>query len=538
MSKRAKYLWVAGFFLFSLLIRLALLDYTYVRVIEADGVSYVNGAKGFLDGFDISRINIIDQPLFSILIAFFSWFAQDWETAGRMVSIVAGSFLGPIVFLISNERGNSNKVSFFSALFISITPIFVISSYQVFSDTLNCTFLLLGVWQLLIALRARKNIFFFLSGLSFSLAYLTRLDSIVPSFFVFLFVLYYTIRVNLSKKRWLNFTAFAAGLAILSLPYIFFLHAQLGRWVFSGRQVLAPVNLAAYTGGNYEDANYGLTRNLELRGEVSNLINIEGPKKGIITLWIEDPTKMLSSFLGNLKIEWDVFVEYVPWYVAALALVTIIVQHRKFVYDNLPFFAFSSPLFFLYPFFWPDSRHLFHFFIPIWLWAVEGIELLSGTLQKAPIWKRSFRNLQYSEIFKYLIYGAVLIAIISSFKPKVVTPTHLNYLRQKEMGVWISKNTPKEAIIMARWGRLTFYTDRKTVMFPYAEWDDIKKYMKKNGVTHLVVDESFMGIRPQVRQLLLPLFSGSSASPDNSLSIIRLKVDQFGGMIVYKVKDN
>lgn len=533
MLKDSKYIWFAGLFFLSLAIRLALLDYSIVRIIETDGVSYIESAKGFLNGFDIRNIGVINPPLFPILIAFFSWITPDWETAGRMVSITAGSLMGPLIFLISDAKGNSSKVSIFAGLFLTISPLFVNTSFRVFNDSLNCMFLLVGVWQLTVAFKDGKGKNFFFSGSGFALAYLTRPDSIVPSFFAFIVVAYYVFRVGVNKCRWTAFSAFAAGFAILAVPYLFFLHDQTGKWLIAGRQVVAQSDAAAALYGNYEEANYGLTQDIVLKGSVTTRIETGKAsiiKGGLLRLWIEDPSLMLSSLLKNLKVEWDVFASSVPWYVKILALLSIVVQGRRFISANLPFFAYISPLVFLYPFFWADTRHIYHFMLPLWLWAAEGVESVPIALQKLKISR--------IRIIEYSLYIAIIIATILSFGPKKVGPNELNYLRQKEMGVWISKNTPEEAVIMARWARITFYTERKTVWFPYADWEMIKRYMEKNNVTYLIVDESFLEMRPQVRHLLSPLFSGSSLSPDNSLSIVRLKRDRFGGMIVYEVMNN
>lgn len=539
MFKLDKKHWFVILFLLSFVLRLALLDYSIVKIIEADGVGYINDAKGFLNGFDIRNISIIDHPLFGILIAFFSYITPDWETAGRMVSLTSGSFIGPLVFLISIARANSLRISIFSGLFIATSPLFVTTSFLVFNDTLNCAMLVIGVWQLIVASTSGRSRSFFYSGLGFALAYLTRPDSIVPSFFAFLVAIYYAWRSDTKKKGIAGFSAFAIGFMILAVPYIFYMHSQIGKWVVTGRQVAAQTNLPALAGGgNYEDENYGLTPDLALKGDLSLRVASGGTdiKKGVLSLWFEKPDLMFSNMGNNLKIEWDVFANAVPWYIKILALVSILVRWRGFISNNLPLFAFSSPLLFLYPFFWADTRHLYHFLLPLWLWAAEGVESLSMTVKKIKISEKVPDIFLKNGFIEYSVYAAILIAFILSFAPKTVGPKEINYMRQKEMGVWISKNTPNDAVVMARWGRLTFYTDRKTVVFPYADWEAIKRYMNKNGVTHLVVDESFFDIRPQVKDLLLPLFSGSSSSPDDSLSIIRVKRDRFGGMIVYEVK--
>lgn len=547
MSMKKKYLCFLGLLVLSLLIRLALLDYCYVKVIEADGVSYVNSAKGFLDGFSLSKISIIDQPLFPILIAFLSWFAPDWETAGRMVSIISGSLIGPLIFLISEAKNNPLRISIFAGLIASILPVYVISSFQVFSDTLNCFFLLVGVWQLFVALKDTKSISFLLSGAGFALAYLTRHDSIVPSFFGFAIVGFYLFVPGLKRKKWFDLFLFITGFAVLSIPYIIFLYAQTGTLAISGRQIMIQKNFssvkAVTEGGNYEEIQYGLADDLTIRSDVSSLIRskpkTESDKSGMVDSWMSDPNKMIGVLGKNLGIEWRVFIEEIALILIVLAAVVIIAQRSNFFYNNLPFFAYSSPLLFLYPVFWVDARHLYHFYLPVMLWAAEGIELLpSIVMPKSPIWQRVIKKYNYTEIFKYLLFIVIFIIIVSSFKSKEIGPIHLSYLRQKEMGVWINRNVPKDSVIMTRWGRIGFYTDRKTVIFPYAEWEDIKRYMEKNGVTHLVVDESFLEMRPQLRHLLSPIFSGSSVSPDNSLSIVRLKRDRFGGMIVYDVKNN
>lgn len=532
MSNRAKYLWAAGFFLLSMLIRLALIDYTYIRIIEADGVGYIADAKAFLEGFDIRKINIINHPVFPVLIALFSYITSDWETAGRMVGIVSGSLIAPVVFLISTSMGNSLKVSAFSAIFVSVAPDFVISSFQVFNDTLNCLLLLIGVWQLTVAIKNGKKANFFFSGLSFVLAYLTRPDSIVPSFFVFLFLIYYLLKsVGIGKKSIAYFSLFAVGFAILAVPYLFYLRSQVGKWVITGRQIAAQTNLPALTGGgNYEDANYGLTEDLTLKGDVQKRLEAEGAdiRKGFIGMWLEDPKGRMASLVDNLKIEWDIFGG-IPWYITLFALSSIIISRRGFLSNNWPLLVYSTPLFFLYPFFWADGRHIFHFLFPLWLWAAEGVEIIKNKIGK------KIYNLP-SSLLAYLIYASIVIALALNFNPKATGPKELNYLRQKEMGVWISKNTHIDAVVMGRWGRMTFYTDRKTVMFPYADWETIKRYMKKNGVTHLIVDEGYFEIRPQVSHLLTPIITGSSMSPDDALSMLFVKRERFGGMIVYEVK--
>lgn len=538
MSNRQIYICFFSIFLFSLLLRLVLIDYSIVRVIEADGVSYISDAKGFLDGFDIRNINVVNQPLFPIVIAFFSWFSPDWETAGRMVSIVSGSLIGSFVFLISTSKGNSIRVSIFTGLFSAIVPQILNMSFRVFSDTLNCLLLLVAIWQLIVALKNgnRKNFLF--SGFVFSLAYLTRHDSIVPFLLAAILVTCSLFFINRLQKKWSLIFIFLAGFMILSVPYLIYLHSQLDQWVISGRQMAAQMGVAYKTGKiNKEEVCCGLTDDFELVNWGTTNTKSRGRERiggGLISLWLEDPARMAKKTGDNLKIELDVLRNAVPWLVIILVLSSILIQRKKFLANNLPLFVYSSPLLFLYPLFWVDQRHLYHFFIPAFLWAAEGVELLPTVMKRFNLWKRTFKGLPLSEIFKYTVYLMIVVSMALSFKLKEIGPRQLSYLRKKDMGVWISKNSPIDAVIMSRWGRLSFYTDRKTVMFPYAKWVDIEKFMEKNGVTHLVLDESFYNLRPQIRNLLSPLLRGTIKGVPKELSLLKVKRDKFGGMIVYK----
>ncbi|MBL7196626.1 MAG: glycosyltransferase family 39 protein [Candidatus Omnitrophica bacterium] len=132
--------------------------------------------------------------------------------------ILAVYFLGSLFF--------SHKIGLFSALFLSLTPIELITANKIWADDMTAFFVVLAVSFYLYSLKKNKPIFSLLSGLSCGVSILTKMSGIYIIFVVLLFHLFENRNKRVNFKNIKDFLFdrkilyFLAGVFIASAWWI------------------------------------------------------------------------------------------------------------------------------------------------------------------------------------------------------------------------------------------------------------------------------------------------------------------------------
>lgn len=205
--------------------------------IAPDGFDYINMARGFVEGNWWSEVSVIRRPLYPFLLALASRLTENYEFAGRLVSLFFGTLVIPLSFYIGKYVYN-DRAGLITAFFVSIHPYMIRYSGEVLTETL---FHFLFAVVVLLALRviSNRNVStMFAVGFFTILAYLTRPGAIIIWSVITLLAIYHA-------DGFRRLTLLLVGLAFLFLmafPYLYLAPGKDGGLVFTGNLELSFLN--------------------------------------------------------------------------------------------------------------------------------------------------------------------------------------------------------------------------------------------------------------------------------------------------------
>ncbi|MEI9475042.1 MAG: glycosyltransferase family 39 protein [Deltaproteobacteria bacterium] len=204
------------------------------RGIDPDAVAYLSIAKNFIDRDYYHAFSNVFPPFYPFLTALLFPFTGDFELAGRIVSAILGTLtILPIFYL--GKRLFGETITMFSVLLAVFQPYLVRFSGSVLTESTYTFLVALAVlvgWK---GLDSRSKGLMFLLGVLLGLAYLTRPEGIGFVILFFPWILFFDgprFWLHLRRKCSMLFLLMA-GVLILALPYILFLHEVTGRWILS-----------------------------------------------------------------------------------------------------------------------------------------------------------------------------------------------------------------------------------------------------------------------------------------------------------------
>lgn len=129
-------------------------------------------------------------PGVAYVIAFFTAIFGDTEFGVRIGAVVFSTLASYGVYIIGKELFGSEKVGFYSALTVNITPIFAAGSILMTTDVLFIFFWIVSVYTAKKALETGSARFWYLTGASVGLGFLCKYTMLLiyPSLFLMLLV--------------------------------------------------------------------------------------------------------------------------------------------------------------------------------------------------------------------------------------------------------------------------------------------------------------------------------------------------------------
>jgi 4-amino-4-deoxy-L-arabinose transferase-like glycosyltransferase len=213
-------------------------------VLSPDGVNYAQLARAFAAGNFRAGMSVYFPPLYSALVALSSHVFRDVEFAGRFVSIVAGAALCLPSYLLT-RAWYGRREALIACVVVALHPLLVYYSSVLLTEatyTLLFTCGVLAGWRALVGGGARAH---FSTGAIFGACYLLKPEA--AGFVVLLVALRVAANFYGARRRATTTThgraaqtardcaALACGFLIFALPYVIYLHQQLGAWTISGK---------------------------------------------------------------------------------------------------------------------------------------------------------------------------------------------------------------------------------------------------------------------------------------------------------------
>lgn len=155
----------------------------------------------------------------ALMIASFHFLGVD-TFAARLPSALAGWFT-LIIFYFFLRKAWGKKAAFVGTAILGLNEAFLIYNKLAFGISLEAMFLLLSffLWYK----GQEKNIFYFLAGISFAGAILSKLSAY---YFAFIFVVLWLLQLYRKETKAPSIIIFGLGGMVLLLPYLFFLFSN------------------------------------------------------------------------------------------------------------------------------------------------------------------------------------------------------------------------------------------------------------------------------------------------------------------------
>lgn len=137
-----------------------------------------------------------------------------WQT-GITLSIIAGTLLIPVSFVLSREFFSNGAWPLAAALFTAIIPRFLELSIQIQRESLYLLFFTLALWGAVKALKSNKNIYWALSGGTVFCTALVRYEALEMIPFILIFLIFRGIVCQRSYwKSCRNILGYLSGIAV------------------------------------------------------------------------------------------------------------------------------------------------------------------------------------------------------------------------------------------------------------------------------------------------------------------------------------
>jgi 4-amino-4-deoxy-L-arabinose transferase-like glycosyltransferase len=471
--------------------------------IAMDSAGYGFMARDFLKGDFAQGLSWALHPLYPLLISLIAPDSTHVEIAGRLISLLWGTFtLIPLYYLVKGAIGQ--KEAAFTALFYTFHPYLVTYSGMLLSEATYWGLLVLSVYFFWTGLK-RENVWrMALSGSFLGLAYLTRPEGIG---YVLVYLGWIVVEGVLTKK-WFK-KGVLAGIMILGafifvIPYVIRIHQETDQWLISRKAVGVQAQFSK-KGVDEADSSKGVEQ--EKPGESNSTI--------LVT------TKNVVQHLPFVIYRYLMAYHFSLWLFLLFGLIRVrqkIIPYELFIASLVLFHLLSLSTF---------TPSFLRFSVPViplaLFWAGAGVFEIKRRLGK-------FSTLRPEEGVFWLIVLALLIQLPQSFMPE---RSHRAY--QKEMGLWLKKNTTKNAIIMSNSPIEAFYADREFIPLPSGiptaegpgkSYEEIINYAKQRGVLFILINQNTHEPNPD--------FIPSIKGPDLE-EFYRYQKDERHFIIIYEV---
>jgi hypothetical protein len=438
------------FFILGFALRLTFLQ--TCKVIETDGVKYINLAKNIFTRNILQIHHGLPRAIFPFLIRMFHGVISNWELAGRMVSLVFGSFIPPLVFAITMQLYNY-KVAIFSATLLILEPSLVSASCQVMSESVYIILILLFLYLAMQAIRNKKKFYFLSAGLILGIAYWTRPEAVFYFMFILFIILPFILlgwKVYLKKK--IGFViSFILGFVFLGGLYHLYIYYLSNGWIIN------------------QDF-------LDTLGEYKKL-SLSNTFPSIV-----------KTYFRNLY--YHVYLQHIPNLFSPLLI--MIMALGFFSQTRVTGLAAEQTLLLSYVIFslffntivpWVEIRYFVSILPILFIWVGNGVYELGDWF---------LRN--FDSARKDLVYFCVLALVIINFLPRLTGPFRQKdkfldqAIEMKEVGSWIKDNLPQGVLIMTRWPELAFYAEKSFVMISNNKYTDLIQYAQDRYVDYIVID--------------------------------------------------
>jgi len=495
-------------FLVSVIVRFAWLQ-RGPKVIETEGVYYARVGENLAAGIGYVGmrevgLQLLYPPLYPVLIAGGVSCGLSTEFAGRLISLIFGSFL-PVVVCLLARRLYGPKAGWLAGLLAVFHPLLIVLSAAVLTESTYLTLSLLGAYFTVGVLSCGSRKDAILSGAFLGLAYLCRPEAMILAAIVavmFLGTRFLHFRLAVEQTAW-----FLSALLVFALPYIAFLTVQTGQLRFEAKtpDALAyalrrsagqdPMQIYFSIDGNLAESGSSIISNLEL------VKTTHASLEQRVQITLRQAKENLSSLLRALGAPY-LGAPFLIVFVS-LGLLAMPWSRNRFCCE-LPLLAIvglTLATFGTWPFF--HDRFIFPLLPPLIVWAGQGLQFLErfarGTSSICGL-----RDSASSRIgLVALITGISFVCVTSIVGVRNVDEVSLSWSHLQEdvpIGRWLRSVTGGKPRLMDTGPTIAFYAGAILVPYPFTDSTTALRYVNRKQVEFLILRESARSQRPYLEE--------------------------------------
>jgi 4-amino-4-deoxy-L-arabinose transferase-like glycosyltransferase len=504
---------------FGFLFRIWLLSYRFS--VASDEVNYLKlGVSGYLNG--ISDIfHTYWSPFLPSIISFFCLFTDNYEFAGRFVSVFAGTLLILPVYQLATYVYDK-RVALIAAAFVAVFPPLVFQSTKILTEPVYMFLVAVALYTGLKMMVRYSTGYAVVTGLLSGFLYLTH-----PKGFAFIPLLVLWILFAVVSKLFLIRPLRAVylmislffGFIVVSAPYIFYLKQETGKFTLSAK-VAANQQFEAYTADDGDpfrmvdpktntvpiDLIYHQGTFLNSgEGQSGDVVKVH--IGGFIKKYAKNVYYMLKSEIPALLTTWPMLLLGIgllgrPWENQQGKKIAFLLSFMLFFWFVV-ICSFHIIQRYLTPF-WPV--------LAIWI-AVGAARIYAWLPDYSPLQKLStLLHLRVDRLALILLCSGFLVFSILPELSRIVSRNaeKTDYweepVEQKKAGIWLKNYDSGPKIIMSRNHAVDIYAGNyniaESVTIPTCDIECVLRYAESRGVDYLVLNERYIKDYQMLRFLL------------------------------------
>ena len=459
--------WLAAFVVVAFLIRIPLVFFP--EVVYNDGVEYARIAKQILGG---NWSEGFVPPVYPALMAALGFFVRDFEIAGIMISVFFGAAVILPVYHFTKVLFDG-RTAIIAAIFAVFQPLFFTYSGSVLTESTYYFIVAMTALFGWLAFAKGRVVHIFLFSFLTAMAYLTKPEGL--GFLLIFLVWLVCINPPGKGKRILFTRLWMAVLAVVcftvvSLPYLIQIRNELGSWQLSKKAAVS-------VGGVQQDDEEGVRATVQ-----------QHPKRRVdISTYVRNPASLMAKVsLGFLESLFKFQQGFTP-YLFLFAIVGFLrrINSRYPWKQNL--YILSNVVFFfglVLPFFWITKRYtsqMMPMILPLAAWGFLGVVFwLARKLDRREVHWRGFNG---------LCIGLVILALLTQ---GVLSTGRGHRQIQKDVGLWMKANLPRDTKLMSRLPQEGFYAQMPWTRIKKNTYSDIISDARSQGANYLVIDDAVL----------------------------------------------
>jgi len=522
---------VLGLFILFMILRVVAWSQT-VLFEDHDSVGYLTAAQAFREfNFEVIWQWYPDlNPAYPIATSLLSFIFGDIEFSARLCSLLFSILLFYSVYKLIRLYFNEIVASIV-LLFVSINPVLIKLSFSILTEPMYISICITGLYLFLKQADVANQKYAILLGMLFGISFIARTEGII---FLLVIPFFQSLHFVLIKTRTYNWSRLINWSVIYMLfycitiaPQIIAVSTKTGEPTLNGRQVWSKI-LKSSPEKTYAEKIYGIDYD---PGKINLAYLQENPDKIDESIEPASFNVTLYHMYHNagifLRYELRELLSWFQIFLLPFGIVAIYSQRNNYrkLYCGIILIGYAAAS--MVPPLWHNvaTRHI-AIITPVLLILVAlGIVQITDLIKKKSL-ITTFDRKTWAILFSLVLVVAQSKDIRPVLAKQPVQNKEYNHEEMQEIArvvrSHIDDTDSKSLVISARKEFIGYFSGMKRVALPYADWNQMKRYWKLNGV-HFVL----------IRRKLLkqhPIFQNEEylSSNDEDFKLIWTKEDVYG----------